>query len=718
MDSDSRYCKFDNFTIDFFLKEIYRDQEALKLRSKCHDLLFLFLKHPNRVLPHEFILQEVWKLRYSDTSVISQCAGNIRVALTDDRENDRYLINFRGRGYQFNAELEPIDSTEFEQRIKKPAKTLEESVQGSIISEGTAESDAPNQPQQYDAPVSHSELPSRVNLLLDSSWSKRIDNPLPLQNALPQNARQTRRLTVLIAVLGVICTAIFATLFFAIKPLGKIDPELTRIIAFAPTQVLNSDGTPLSIDLEDSDFIADYLNKEEMVHDRKIEVIPASEFQKQLQINNDPMDAARALNAEMVVFPTRKKSGSKTHYTLQLVKTKNRETVKTISVETQESDKKRIKESISQQASEELVSEFAKDDKKAIQQPEAKNSDEYAQHQKGTHYASKRTPQELYKSIDNFQKEIVINPDSYFAYVGLADSYTLLVSPCYLAISPDEARKKAQASITKAREIYGVKIADKNRKFYQADAAEGLLELFHHWDWNQASKNFKYSIWESILHQDNDYIVTARHRFGNLLILQGRFDEGLLQLEKAEKIAPTSVPIKCALGWAYYFQKDYDTAIGHYSDAIDLDENFCTAHSLIGLAYAQKKQYGKAIEALSIAKKLSKDTPLIIAQLACVYALKGDKLKALDMLDELEKTSKANDTYYEPEKISKGKYVSPFCFALIYSSLGDKEKAIVWLEKAYQERSPAMITLKVEPLFSRLQDDPKFKDLLRRLALN
>jgi hypothetical protein len=87
-----------------------------------------------------------------------------------------------------------------------------------------------------------------------------------------------------------------------------------------------------------------------------------------------------------------------------------------------------------------------------------------------------------------------------------------------------------------------------------------------------------------------------------------------------------------------------------------------------------------------------------------VYAQSGKKEEAQRSLRELH-------------EISKKQYISPIAFAGIYVLLGEKDQAFEWLEKGYQERSTRLEFLKAEPKFDPLRDDPRFKDLLRRVGL-
>ena len=68
------------------------------------------------------------------------------------------------------------------------------------------------------------------------------------------------------------------------------------------------------------------------------------------------------------------------------------------------------------------------------------------------------------------------------------------------------------------------------------------------------------------------------------------------------------------------------------------------------------------------------------------------------------------------EKLSHERYVSPQGFAIVHLGLGNKEQAMAWLEKAYDERAFEVLGFS-GALFDRLSDDPRFQDLLRRMRL-
>jgi adenylate cyclase len=115
--------------------------------------------------------------------------------------------------------------------------------------------------------------------------------------------------------------------------------------------------------------------------------------------------------------------------------------------------------------------------------------------------------------------------------------------------------------------------------------------------------------------------------------------------------------------------------------------------------------YDEAIESFQKAIDSTERTSNLLGLLGHAYAVAGRKSEALKILDELK-------------QMEKSKYVSPYDLAVVYTGLGDNDHAIEHLVKAYEQRAGWIIMLKVEPIFDPLRSDPRFLELLQRLALN
>jgi Flp pilus assembly protein TadD len=133
-----------------------------------------------------------------------------------------------------------------------------------------------------------------------------------------------------------------------------------------------------------------------------------------------------------------------------------------------------------------------------------------------------------------------------------------------------------------------------------------------------------------------------------------------------------------------------------------MDPNFAVGHYELGQALAQKHVYDEAIAELQKSIALSARSVLFTANLGYVYAISGRTEEAKEIIEDLQ-SQHDQDT-------SAGVYI-----ALIYVGLGDRDKAMIWLNKACEARFKASILL--HPAFDPLRSDVRFQDLLHRIGL-
>jgi len=126
-------------------------------------------------------------------------------------------------------------------------------------------------------------------------------------------------------------------------------------------------------------------------------------------------------------------------------------------------------------------------------------------------------------------------------------------------------------------------------------------------------------------------------------------------------------------------------------------------HLVLGQAYEQKKAFDQATIELRRAADISQNSPPVLAALARAYAVSGKPWKR-------EPTGPIDGRIEE-------QYVSPFYVAIVYAGLGENDKAMDWLERAYGDHSNAIVFLKVDPELDTLRSRPRFHELQRRLRL-
>ncbi|MDV2496681.1 MAG: tetratricopeptide repeat protein, partial [bacterium] len=195
--------------------------------------------------------------------------------------------------------------------------------------------------------------------------------------------------------------------------------------------------------------------------------------------------------------------------------------------------------------------------------------------------------------------------------------------------------------------------------------------------------------------------ATAHHWYGHYLMTVGRMDESLTVARRGVEIDPLSSAMNAHLGWAYFYTRQYDRAIEQYRKVIGLDSNFRPAYSWLARIYEQTGMDRQAVAAYQKAMSLSGESEVDVAAFAEAYAKGGIEGAYLWRLERMQ---------------AEQEHPSAYLTAEIYAKLGNKDRALAWLERAYDENREAGVSdLNIEPWFDSFRDDPRFQSLLRRL---
>ena len=308
----------------------------------------------------------------------------------------------------------------------------------------------------------------------------------------------------------------------------------------------------------------------------------------------------------------------------------------------------------------------------------------YRLYLQGRYQFSKRTLPAFDKSIQLFQQVLEKDPDYALAYAGLAESYGIL--PTYGGALPKVAFPKAKAAALRALEI--------DRSLAEAHAALGFVLLYYDWDWSAAESEFKRAI------ELKPSYAVGHQWYAEYLAAMGRHEEAIAEIRRAQELDPVSPLMDAMGGWLFYRARRYDQAIEQCHKAIELDPDFALAHDALSYVYVEKGIYEEAVTEGQKAARLYGKGPGL--ELAFIYAVAGRRSEALKILGRIG------------EQTNRGE-IRPWRMAPIYIGLGEKQRALDWLEKGYEERDPDMVFMKVDPPLDPLSSDPRFQDLLRRM---
>jgi serine/threonine-protein kinase len=298
-------------------------------------------------------------------------------------------------------------------------------------------------------------------------------------------------------------------------------------------------------------------------------------------------------------------------------------------------------------------------------------------------------------AIRNYEQALKIDPNYALAYCGLADTYAYMGG---VVMPGKEALVKEKEFAQKALEL-DPELAEAHLSLgialcYDWHSTRAMAGTF---DWQKAANEFDRAI------ELNPNLAWTYELYAWLLNGLGRSDEAIAKDKKAIELDPLNPFFQTALSFFLYFAGRYDDTIAQARRTLELDPNSTLAHNLLGRSLLWKGDTAGAIAEFQKTKALD---PRAWYQgfLGYAYAISGDRAKAEEALRELE-------------ELANRQYVSPIAFVTIYLGLGEKQKALDWLEKSYEDQESVCWLLKVDRIYDSVRKEPRFQAILKKIGL-
>jgi TolB-like protein/DNA-binding winged helix-turn-helix (wHTH) protein/Tfp pilus assembly protein PilF len=397
---------------------------------------------------------------------------------------------------------------------------------------------------------------------------------------------------------------------------------------------------------------------------------------------------ARELNVDAVVEGTVLRSERSVRITAQLILAANDRHLWAESYEVGLRDIFSVQKQVARSIAEQVRIKLNPTEQTQLNRAKAVDAEAHEAYLKGRYFWNKRTPGSLKQAIDYFIQATEKSPDYAQAYAGLADAYALAGDWQYGVLPPKEAYPKAKAAAVKA--------IDLDNTLGEAHISLAWCLGGFDWDWEAAGREFARGI------ELSPGYATGHHWYGWYLATVGRHAEAISELEKARSLDPLALIIGADLAEELLIAHRYDEAAKQARATMNMDPFFALAHYVMGELLAQRHMYNEAIAELQKAVELSPGSTAFAANLANAYAASGKREEAEKILNDLKNRSRAGFSN-APE------------IALVYVGLDDKDQAMAWLERAYEERfNPGVL---MRPCFDPLHSDPRFQGLLQRIGL-
>ena len=539
--------------------------------------------------------------------------------------------------------------------------------------------------------------------------------PVPVQEpaaAPPAAGHRLRRALLLGGVVGAI---ILIGIVARGKWFGKSTPAAVQSIAVLPLANLSRDSA--------QGYFADGMTDLLITHLARSPYLRVTSRTSTLRYGDGKKsipEIGRELHVDLLVEGSVVREGQRVRITAQLIHAPTDEHVWANSFDGDLSHVLALQQDVAQAIADQIGVKLAPWHTAAAPAPDPQAQEEYL---RGIYYYGIG---DMMKSATALEHAVMLDPNHALAYAALARSYYFIAF--FGDLPPKEAFARMEQAATHA--------LDKDPSLASAHGSLALVKLHRDWDWAGAEQQFRRAL------ELNPSNADIHHDYAHLLLVMRRDRESVAETERAVALDPFNPMLNACLGWHRLFAGDYDQAIQAATRALQIQPANFWARMNLGWAYEQKAMYGEAetqfraaseqqpmamgmssgggmqatsmssttsmqmsAEAARIAATRADVVVLANASLAHALAVAGDRRGAQAVLAGLLR-QRAHG------------YVSPYDVALVYAGLGDKQQALDWLQRAYEERSSLLVFALREPRLAPLRTEPRFAALMREFALS
>jgi len=462
-------------------------------------------------------------------------------------------------------------------------------------------------------------------------------------------------------------------------------PEIKNI-AVLPLETVGTDG-------QTEDYFGDGLT-EELINDLSqigaLRVIARTSTMRYKSRQQPLPQIAQELNVEAVVQAAIQRTGGLIRLSAKLIHAPTGRLIWERSYERPERDIMSLQREMTRDIANEISIKLTPQEWERLSSSRPVDPKAYEEYLLGRFYLNKRNEPAIKTAITHFDAAIANDPDFALPYAFLADAYFALGTELVAALAPAEALAKGEAAALKAVELDGT--------LAEAHTALAVIRLYS-WHGAEAEQGFKRAL------DLNPNYGAAHSWYALYFASQGRIGEAIARMYRARDLDPLSPHINQNVGWMLHFARQFDEEIEQYNRALELDPNFMFARRRLASAYSAKGMNDAAIAECERVIAIAGRSATSLGALGRVYARAGRTGDARRILDELL-------------EMKKHQHVSSYVLAYLYANLGERTTAFESLERAYDERSYAMVFLKSALDFDEgFRRDPRFQDMVRRIFL-
>jgi serine/threonine protein kinase/tetratricopeptide (TPR) repeat protein len=400
-------------------------------------------------------------------------------------------------------------------------------------------------------------------------------------------------------------------------------------------------------------------------------------------------EIARELRVDGVVEGSALQAGERVRITVQLVDVVNDRSVWARSYERGLTDILALQSEVAHAIADEIRIQVTPDERARLGSKGAVNPAAHVAYLQGLFLWNRFTGESVEAAIQRYQEALAIDPDYAAAYSGLADSYIMLAN--HHILPPREGYSLGRKAAERGLSL--------DESLAELHTSLGWIHRLFDWDWPAAERESLRAV------QLNPGYAFGHSRYALLLSGMGRHEEAIAEAERAHELDPLNLLTYTVVGDTLFYARRFERSLVPYRKCLELDPTFGAAHTDLARSLEHVGRADEAVEEFVRGTAGPDGSPRPSSGLAILYARAG-------RLDD------AHATLQAVQALSQKQFVSPYGIASYYAVVGDNDRALDWLEKAYSERDGTLVWLKVHPRLDGLRGEPRFRDLLARLRLD
>jgi serine/threonine-protein kinase len=441
----------------------------------------------------------------------------------------------------------------------------------------------------------------------------------------------------------------------------------------------------------DDEFFADGITEDviaQLSKIRSLKVISRSSVMPFKGRGQSLREIGAKLHVATLLEGSVRRAGSRVRIVAQLIDAQTDRHLWTETYDRELTDIFAIQTDVALQIASALEAELSPEEARRIGKAPTEDIQAYQLYLMGRHCLARWTQEGIDQGIKHLEQAIARDPNYALAYSTIAYAYTDVGVGVAGALPPEEAFRRAKAAVRRALELDG--------GLAEAHAVSAHLRFVCDYDWAGAEAELKLSI------QLNPNSGDTYDIYGLMLSALERYDEAIEMQRKAHELDP--LLHRMDIGTTLLRAGRLEEAMRIITRVLEVDPHLALARATLAWCYLLTGKPEQGIAALQQAISLSPEATLYQAQLGEAYAMAGRTEEARGVLRQLE-------------ELSTRRYVSPYHMAYVHTGLGEHDRALDWLERAYEERAGGIFGMKGSFLFVPLRGQPRFQALLRKMNL-